>query len=127
MLVGPVASNPLRLPEQFTATRLIPRPLATAPTAEVSRLGQLIWLDVLAPTTHALQRVDTRVTAPRNHRNDGVKLVAPEPTAFVDWDPRLTARREVAAAKRSGNTLALAETRKKVHAAKAALGERGPT
>ena len=70
---------------------------------------------------------DTRVTAPRNHRNDGVKLVAPEPTAFVDWDPRLTARREVAAAKRSGNTLALAETRKKVHAAKAALGERGPT
>jgi hypothetical protein len=32
---------------------------------------------------------DTRVTAPRKHSNDGVKLVVPEPTAFVDWDPRL--------------------------------------
>lgn len=127
MLVDHVASNLLRLAEHFTATRLITRPLTTAPAAEVSRLGQLIWLDVLAPTTHELQRVDMRVTAPRNHRNDGVKLVAPEPTAFVVWDPRLTARREVAAAKRSGNTLVLAETRKKVHAAKAALDERGPT
>jgi hypothetical protein len=32
---------------------------------------------------------ETRVTAPRKHSNDGVKLVVPEPTAFVDWDPRL--------------------------------------
>jgi hypothetical protein len=32
---------------------------------------------------------ETRVTAPRKHGNDGVKLVVPEPTAFVDWDPRL--------------------------------------
>jgi hypothetical protein len=32
---------------------------------------------------------DTRVTAPRKHSHDGVKLVVPEPTAFVDWDPRL--------------------------------------
>ena len=31
----------------------------------------------------------TRVTAPRKHSADGVKLVVPEPTAFVDWDPRL--------------------------------------
>ena len=32
---------------------------------------------------------ETRVTAPRKHSSDGVKLVVPEPTAFVDWDPRL--------------------------------------
>ena len=32
---------------------------------------------------------ETRVTAPRKHCSDGVKLVVPEPTAFVDWDPRL--------------------------------------
>ncbi len=32
---------------------------------------------------------ETRVTAPRKHSNDGVKLVVPEPTAFVDWDQRL--------------------------------------
>ena len=32
---------------------------------------------------------ETRVTAPRKHSHDGVKLVVPEPTAFVDWDPRL--------------------------------------
>lgn len=32
---------------------------------------------------------DTRVTAPRKHSSDGVKLVVREPTAFVDWDPRL--------------------------------------
>ncbi|MCU0712825.1 MAG: DUF2924 domain-containing protein [Pirellula sp.] len=32
---------------------------------------------------------DTRVTAPRKHSSDGVKLVAPEPNAFVDWDPHL--------------------------------------
>ena len=32
---------------------------------------------------------ETRVTAPRKQSNDGVKLVVPEPTAFVDWDPRL--------------------------------------
>jgi hypothetical protein len=29
------------------------------------------------------------VTALRKHSSDGVKLVVPEPTAFVDWDPRL--------------------------------------
>jgi len=39
----------------------------------------------------------------------------------------MTARREVAAAKRSGNKLALDDARKKVHAAKVTLGERGPT
>ena len=32
---------------------------------------------------------DTRVTAPRKHSTAGVKLVVREPTAFVDWDPRL--------------------------------------
>ena len=32
---------------------------------------------------------DTRVTAPRKHSSDGVKLVVPEPDSFVDWDPRL--------------------------------------
>ncbi len=31
---------------------------------------------------------DTRVTAPRKHSTAVVKLVVPEPTAFVDWDPR---------------------------------------
>lgn len=35
------------------------------------------------------EHAETRVTAPRKHSNDGVKLVVPEPTAFVDWDPRL--------------------------------------
>jgi predicted GNAT family acetyltransferase len=39
----------------------------------------------------------------------------------------MTARREVAAAKRSSNKLALDDARKNVHAAKVALGERGPT
>lgn len=29
------------------------------------------------------------MTAPRKQSNDGVKLVVPEPTAFVDGDPRL--------------------------------------
>ena len=35
------------------------------------------------------ENAETRLTAPRKHSNDGVKLVVPEPTAFVDWDPRL--------------------------------------
>ncbi|GAA4451510.1 hypothetical protein [Novipirellula rosea] len=39
----------------------------------------------------------------------------------------MTARREVAAARRSSDDNALAAARKKVHAAKIALGERGPT
>ena len=32
---------------------------------------------------------ETRVTAPRKHSTEGVKLVLPEPASFVDWDPRL--------------------------------------
>lgn len=32
---------------------------------------------------------ETRVTAPRKNSTEGVKLVVPEPDAFVDWDPRL--------------------------------------
>jgi hypothetical protein len=32
---------------------------------------------------------ETRVTAPRKHSTEGVKLVLPEPDSFVDWDPRL--------------------------------------
>jgi hypothetical protein len=32
---------------------------------------------------------ETRVTAPRTNSTEGVKLVLPEPDAFVDWDPRL--------------------------------------
>ena len=32
---------------------------------------------------------ETRVTAPRTNSTEGVKLVVPEPDAFVDWDPRL--------------------------------------
>ena len=32
---------------------------------------------------------ETRVTAPRKHSSEGVKLVLPEPDSFVDWDPRL--------------------------------------
>lgn len=32
---------------------------------------------------------ETRVTAPRKTSSEGVKLVVSEPTAFVDWDPRL--------------------------------------
>ncbi|EMI16608.1 hypothetical protein RMSM_06477 [Rhodopirellula maiorica SM1] len=39
----------------------------------------------------------------------------------------MTARREVAAARRSSDDNALAAARNKVHAAKVALGERGPT
>ena len=33
---------------------------------------------------------ETRVTAPRKHSTEGVKLVLPEPDSFVDWDPLLT-------------------------------------
>lgn len=32
---------------------------------------------------------ETRVTAPRKHSSEGVKLVLPEPDSFGDWDPRL--------------------------------------
>ena len=39
----------------------------------------------------------------------------------------MAARRDVGTAKRAGDDAALAEAREKVHAAKVALGERGPT
>lgn len=42
-------------------------------------------------------------------------------------DDLMTARRAVAAAKRAANEAALTAARRKVHAAKVALGERGPT
>lgn len=38
----------------------------------------------------------------------------------------VTARREVAAAKRASDEAAIAVVRKRIHAAKVALGERGP-
>ncbi len=46
-------------------------------------------LEQLSKTAELAEDAETRVTAPRKHSNDGVKLVVPEPTAFVDWDPRL--------------------------------------
>ncbi|WP_413431815.1 hypothetical protein [Crateriforma spongiae] len=39
----------------------------------------------------------------------------------------MTARRELAAAKRASDEAAIAAARKTIHAAKVALGERGPT
>ena len=52
-------------------------------------LSVRLALAALKKAAELAEDAETRVTAPRNHRNDGVKLVVPEPTAFVDCDPRL--------------------------------------
>jgi hypothetical protein len=43
----------------------------------------------LKRATELAEDAETRVTAPRKHSTEGVKLVLPEPDSFVDWDPRL--------------------------------------